>query len=71
MERCFSACKYDKKVSPINSSESYWHTKKFAMEYVKIFEFTAAIRGYNYYKNFFETRVSSSFKLLSRKEQRI
>ena len=46
MERCFPACKYDTKVSPINSSESYWHTKK----YVKIFEFTAAIRGYHYYK---------------------
>ena len=54
MERCFPACKYDKKVSPINSSESYWHTKKFAMEYVKIFEFTAAIRGYHYYKKFWK-----------------
>ena len=44
MERCFPACKYDKKVSPINSSESYWHTKKFAMEYVKYF----------YYKKFWK-----------------
>ena len=51
MERCFPACKYDKKVSPINSSESYWHTKKFAVEFVKMFEFTAATRGYHYYKN--------------------
>ena len=38
-----------KKVSSINSSESYWYTKKFAMEYVKTFELTAAIRGYHYY----------------------
>ena len=52
MERCFPACKYDKKVSPINSSESYWHTKKFAMKYVKMFECTAAIHGYHYYKKF-------------------
>ena len=54
MERCFPACKYDKNVSPINSSKSYWHTKKFAMEYVNIFEFTAAIRGYHYYKKFWK-----------------
>ena len=52
MERCFPACKYNKKVSPINSSESYWHTKKFAMEYLTFFEFTAAIRSYHYYKKF-------------------
>ena len=43
-----------KKVSPINSSESYWHTKKFAMEYVKNFEFIATIRGYHYYKKFWK-----------------
>ena len=54
MERCFPACKYDKKVSPSNSLESCWHTKKFAMEYVKIFEFTAAIRGYHCYKKFWK-----------------
>ena len=55
MERCFPACKYDKKVSPINSSESYWHTKKSAMKYVKLFEFTAAIRGYHYYRKFWKS----------------
>ena len=54
MERCFPACEYNKKVSPINSSESYWHSKKFAMEYVKTFEFTAAICGHHYYKNFWK-----------------
>ena len=54
MERCFPACKYDKKVSPITGSERYWHTKKFAMEYVNVFEFTADIRGYHYYKKFWK-----------------